>query len=375
MGLVMRHMIRVLLVFGFAFPFYIFADDLFVTTDGSGVLCSKESPCLLSDALNGAADGDAIYMGEGNYTVASSPMITLDQNPIQLIGGWDKNSSSYSINVYPDKYVTVIDGDESYQCIKLGANSSVNLVGLTIANCRHDDNGSAVYGSGAERLQVENVNFINNIAAKEHATIYGGALFFKGDILSIEQSRFVDNTVKSHRSMAGALAVYYANTNITGTEFKGNNSWNYAVLHYEGLDRTSSHFTFNDNIVSENGLVSSASILMVMERVSVIMKRNSINRNFLLNSYTQNPLLFFPYCNLEFACNTIFNNQFGSAIVRIINGDYNIYNNIFAQNTTDKANVTTILSNSGSRLTHNTFADNNSTYAFEQDSSDLSEVL
>ncbi|GEM_PF-6672189 len=354
------------------------AADLFVEESGSGTLCTQAVPCQLSEAVGQAVDGSIIYMGEGNYTVFTSPMITLDRNPVQLVGGWDGNDGT-SVIVDPDRYETVIDGNETYQCISLGVNSSVHLEGLRIVNCRHDDNGSAIYGGDVDVLEIQNVYFGKNHAENStQVPTYGGAVYFRGNRLTITDSEFEDNRVNSNWSFAGAVAADFTQCRIERCVFRGNDSWNKAVLHAEGAGMRTSQFVFNDNNVTGNGrsTVGSSSIYAIyVRKTQVTMKGNRIERNFTPPAASvQASLLGFEYVDLTFAGNSLSGNGFARAVLEVQNdSDFEIYNNFIVRNFTDKtvSRVVESTHDSDGNLSYNTMADNNSSDGVYLDSGSM----
>ena len=368
----MKNGVKIFLILSTLYPLYVTATDLFVTQTGSGNICSQSSPCSLGSALGSAGSGDTIYMGEGNYTIATSPMITLDQNPIQLIGGWD-GVDSHSINVYPDVHVSVIDGNDNYQCMQLDPGSSVNIVGLTIANCRSDNNGSAIYGMGVDYLQLEDSKLVNNFASSSLLSkVYGGALFFQGDRIMIENTLFDDNGVLAVAGCyGGAVAIKDANATISKNRFTHNAGYDIAAFYYDGVTKDSSKLLFNENNITDNGLkglkTRSQKGIVLLKDVNATFGKNLIANNFypthdsLVSYFFQTKNIYF-----QFYSNFVFHNTFKSHLFDLRDTTVNMVNNAVVQNYAVGSNDTTIYSINTSSvykmyLIHNTFADNNST--------------
>ena len=53
--------------------------DLFVSTAGSGLICTQADPCDLATAMLNAQDGDQIYFAAGIYT-STSPAVLPSEN-------------------------------------------------------------------------------------------------------------------------------------------------------------------------------------------------------------------------------------------------------------------------------------------------------
>ena len=106
------------------------AANLFVSTTGSGTVCSQDQPCSLETALAHGGSGDIIYVAVGTYTGTGDNVVELTED-ILLYGGWN-GALSGPVSRNPKLYQTVLDGENARRVIYIAPGTSPAIDGLTI---------------------------------------------------------------------------------------------------------------------------------------------------------------------------------------------------------------------------------------------------
>lgn len=117
-------------------------------------------------------------------------------NESNLKDGILVNKSDYAINGNNK----VIDANNQSRIFNIVGNN-VTISNLVLIN-GNSDFGGAIFGSG--KITLNNVTFINNTGSK-----VGGAVAYKGDLLSFDNCRFIDNYAEN-----GASLYFTVNTEV-----------------------------------------------------------------------------------------------------------------------------------------------------------------
>jgi len=186
----------IFLVLIFLFPYTLsFASytTLYVSPAGGGDGSTPASPLLFQAALDAAHSYDSIYICAltGIYDVSAATLVFASAEnetcKIMIRGGYDTNG-----NMTEDPALTVLDGDETAQIMRLSAKAlnadlTVELLNFSFVNAYSSDDGDAetvdsgaalsahagnstLYGSF--HLSVSDCIFEDN-----HTTVYGGAIY------------------------------------------------------------------------------------------------------------------------------------------------------------------------------------------------------
>jgi hypothetical protein len=174
---------------------YALPSDLFVSTAGSGLICTQADPCDLATAMLNAQDGDHIYFAAGTYTSASPAVLTLT-NDISLYGGWD-GSTTVPIVLNPHLYATILDGENDRRVVDISAGAAPILDGFTLAN------GYGDYSGGGVRSQSSHPTIQNCIIQNNRADGDGGGIFLNRGSAQILDNRILDNSA----NWAGGLRI------------------------------------------------------------------------------------------------------------------------------------------------------------------------
>lgn len=194
-------LVLILAVTWFSFvPGQALGSRIFVSTTGSGTVCTQAAPCLPDEGLAKAADGDTIYFEKGVYTGDSDPMFTITKG-VSLIGGWDGEETG-DVVIDPDEYETEIDGEGERGLIEINSPNDafdVSIIGFTL---RYGDSTRG----GAIRVVNGNTVIENNSIKSNEASEFGGGIQAIGeDDLVINNNFFFENKAEE---AGGGISIY-----------------------------------------------------------------------------------------------------------------------------------------------------------------------
>lgn len=185
--------------------------DLFVSTSGSGVLCTQADPCDLTTALLDAQDNDHIYVATGIYTGTGTAVITLTDD-ISLQGGWD-GSTTFPIVVNPLLYPTILDGQNARRVVDIVDGAAPVLDGFTLTDGYGDFSGGGVR-SVSSHPTVQNCIIQHNRADGD-----GGGIFINRGSAQILNNQILNNS----GTWAGGLRIINnAQVTLRGNYISGN---------------------------------------------------------------------------------------------------------------------------------------------------------
>lgn len=130
--------------------------------------------------------------------------------------------------------------------IQFGGKLIINNTEFT--NCHATYNGGAVYISYVDSAEINDCNFTSNgVDIIEGYPTYGGAMVIDMSTISINDSRFINNTA----SAGNAIYAYDGSYNIRNTLFENNTNPIYTFFDKQSIiDKT--NIFINDNNVSTN---------------------------------------------------------------------------------------------------------------------------
>lgn len=176
---------------------------LFVKPTGSGTACTAAAPCTLATALAQARTGDTVYLAAGTYTGSGSAVITVTRS-ITLLCGWD-GSMAYPVVRDPDRYVSVIDGQNQRRGICIDGAGRCTVDGCTVVrgnatSAPWPGQGGGIYSRQAAPLLANNT--VSTCVASTSAGLYGygGGIY----VLADPGTSIVANTVQGNTAAAAA---------------------------------------------------------------------------------------------------------------------------------------------------------------------------
>ncbi|WP_321418126.1 right-handed parallel beta-helix repeat-containing protein [uncultured Desulfobacter sp.] len=206
--------------------------DASVTSSGTGESWSQALKTI-QEAIAKAdsrwmicyAPFDSIYVKSGAYNLSSTVIIN---KVVSIYGGFPRTAAPAFADRDPEAYPTIIDGNNTYQCIKATASYFV-LDGFTIREgyasyaSSDDSSGGGLYADKTPNYCSFNESYMSPIIRNckftgNTATEVGGAIYDGGADLRITNCRFSNNSAKSG---AGIYAVYSSPV-IKASKFIGN---------------------------------------------------------------------------------------------------------------------------------------------------------
>ena len=277
----------------------------YVTTDGSGNICSLASPCLLDTAMGLVVDNDEVRIAAGVYANSGSEEVIRVSHSITIHGGF--NPSDLAADPEPSANPTILDAQGNGRVIYIDGYVNPAIIGFTIQNGNlvgfSNDNrlGAGIYNENGRPLIQDNI-IDNNNAGDRH----GGGIFDEGG------ATIINNTIKNNQAVAGG-GIYINLTTAVSTTIKNN--------------------TIFDNIGSEQG-----------GGIAVIKGQSTIENNTIYGNGDPN--------------STYTNDRYGAIFVQS-EGDVNLYNNLIYNNSANFAGGVGVLGTL--TLWNNTIVANTST--------------
>lgn len=199
-----------------------------------------DNSTLIQDTIDEADDGDVVYLNPGTYNESG---IKIDKD-ITLQGLGDAKD-------------IVIDGGQRDSIISIDKKATVRFNNITFINGKSDNYGGAVTTRIAESVHISNCIFENNTAIKD-----GGALFIESKFnpipseffygyLETDNCSFINNYAYGS---GGAVATYYADSDIKNSEFIDNYAGDFAgALSFLNGIFTISSSKFENNYADYDG--------------------------------------------------------------------------------------------------------------------------
>lgn len=175
-----------------------------VSTGSIYVNSTGKSYTDLSSAVSASKENDNIIIGAGTYSGLANTNITIKHG---LTITADSTNGNYD--------TVILDGNNNYNILTINTTSTVKLTGITFANGRSLNGGSAVYDINSN-LIIDHCNFINNTATANYA--YGGAIYAYNGTLKVTNSNFYNNKA----SYGAGISARYLTLNVTTSRFINN---------------------------------------------------------------------------------------------------------------------------------------------------------
>ena len=200
----------------------------------------------LKEAIENSNDGDTIFIKTGTY---SETGIVISNKTLDLIGlegavfdaqGHDGNfiivQETAEVTIYGITFKGIRNRNTNYGAIVNHGYLTVNSCNFTdnkITKTTFAENGGAAIFSDGELLEIDNCNFINNVAPLKASTAAVTSLGYED--VSITSSRFINNTAREGGALhfknliqfesAVASCDFEQNTAVKGSAiYVGNNS-------------------------------------------------------------------------------------------------------------------------------------------------------
>ena len=139
------------------------------------------------------------------------------------------------------------------------------------ANCHATYNGGSVYISYVDYAEVNNCNFTSNgVSIIEGYPTYGGAMVIDISKISINNSRFINNTA----SAGSAIYAYDASYDIRNSLFENNTNPIYTFFDVESNIDTSNTFNNDKNVSTNNTFYAT---FQVGQGLQLTLLNNTIN--------------------------------------------------------------------------------------------------
>ena len=153
--------------------------------------------------------------------------------------------------------------------IQFGGKLIINNTEFT--NCHATYNGGSVYISYVDYAEVNNCNFTSNgVSIIEGYPTYGGAMVIDISTISINNSRFINNTASAGSAIYGFDASY----DIRNSLFENNTNPIYTVFDKESNIDTSNTFNNDKNISTNNTFYAT---FQVGQGLQLTLINNTIN--------------------------------------------------------------------------------------------------
>jgi len=171
--------------------------EIFVSSVGSGNDCTQNDPCLWTEAIFKANNGDVIYFeggDNGEYLIGLASTILIEKALI-LRGGWD-GAPTGDLVIDPSAYPTILNGGDESQLIRVNVTSDPNNV--LISGFLIRDGYDSLFGGGVKidngQVTLEDNEFIDNISGSGGGGIYSES----PDAVTIINSLFIGNVAENN---------------------------------------------------------------------------------------------------------------------------------------------------------------------------------
>ena len=230
----------------------------------------------LKEAIENSNDGDTIFIKTGTY---SETGIVISNKTLDLIGlegavfdaqGHDGNfiivQETAEVTIYGITFKGIRNRNTNYGAIINHGYLTVNSCNFTdnkITKTTFAENGGAAIFSDGELLEIDNCNFINNVAPLKASTAAVTSLGYED--VSITSSRFINNTAREGGALhfknliqfesAVASCDFEQNTAVKGSAiYVGNNS-RYVSVTFSGFSKNDIKNNKGENAELEGGVI------------------------------------------------------------------------------------------------------------------------
>lgn len=194
------------------------ANILYVTTNGSGAVCTIAQPCTLQDAVNASSSGDEIHVAAGLYNdVYGNGVFTQTvqvNKTITLRGGY--TSTNWLAEPDPVANETILDGNNQGRVIYIFA-AAPTIEGFTIRN------GRATIGGGIYKVTIQG-SLIQNNRIYNNTAIGGGAS--GAGIYTQGNDTILNNEIYDNDAVANGAGIYATNSAGSGVVIQNNRIYN-----------------------------------------------------------------------------------------------------------------------------------------------------
>lgn len=330
------------------------AANLFVSTTGSGTVCSQDQPCSLETAVADGGSGDIIYVAAGTYTGTGDNVVELTED-ILLYGGWN-GALSGPVSRNPKLYQTVLDGENARRVIYIAPATSPAIDGFTImqgnstglvTNCSGSSGNPDGCGGGIFCYQASpsitnnrikaNVATYTTLGYPIGTTGYGGGIYLKECAgVQVTDNTISDNTASRAADGAGGGIYLHAcdeNSAILRNEIMDNTGttanrtgWGGGINIYSCASVVRGN-TIEGNVASEGG--SSQGSGLYQWYGSAPIQENTIIGN------SRGSAVYLGHSGSTVERNHIWNNDVFAAVLMAYAVDVSLVNNVVVGSGTD----------------------------------------
>ena len=214
-----------LILFPTATPFNTaLAKDWFAKPEAGGT-CERDNPCLFSQAVGVAQNGDSVYFQAGTYKNPTvNPYVIYISRNLNLVGGWN-GAPSGELVIDPEAYPTILDGEGARRVIEIDGNFgsiAPKISGFTITN--GNASGMAINCSGLNAngcgggifVYLAAAHIVNNkiVNNRAHTILdqfgYGGGLHLEMASGAVIENNLIqdNNASQAGPGAGGGLSIY-----------------------------------------------------------------------------------------------------------------------------------------------------------------------
>jgi len=324
------------------------AANLFVSTTGSGTVCTQGQPCSLETAVAQGGSGDIIYVAAGTYTGTGDNVVELTQD-ILLYGGWN-GALSGPVSRNPKLYHTVLDGENARRVIYIAPGTSPAIDGFSITQGNAtglvtDCSGSAGNPDGCgggifcyqASPSITNNRITANVATYTTlgypmgTTGYGGGIYLKGCAgVQVTDNTISDNTAsRAADGAGGGICLYDCNENSAilrneimdnvGTTAANRTGWG-GGIHISSCASVVRGNTIEGNVASEGGSSQGSGLFQWIG--SAPIQENTIIGN------SRGSAVYLGLSGSTVERNHIWNNDVSAAVLMAYAVDVSLVNNV-----------------------------------------------
>ena len=222
------------------------------------------SAASLTNALETAGDGDAIWIAEGTYTNASE--FSCSVSNIRIYGGFTNGMTDFNERDWTN-YPALLDGLGTHRVLSITSAGNVHLDGLVLTNGVLDTNasyepgGSGLKADGYDQITLTDVKIVDCEAGNFS---YGGATYFSGGTIAMTDCEIRGNRLGQYNSGIGIAFRDGPTVTMTDCVFAENtregSTWEISGGGFSivGGSVTASNCLFYDNsaVVARNGVAN-----------------------------------------------------------------------------------------------------------------------
>ena len=275
-------------------------------------------------------------------------------NNITLGGSTKVNNTIKTLTINGNQ--KTINGNNQYQFLIIPSETTININNITITNCNATD-GGAIYNKG-ESLTITNSILINN-----SATNYGGAIYNNNTTMILTNNTFTHNSVTGEK-YGGAI---YNTKN--ATVILTNNTFTHNTAEYYGgaIYNNNATMSLTNNTLTNN-TANSGGAIYNYNNATMTLTNNTLTNNTATatgNTHYGGGAIYNRNANMTLTNNTLTNNTatgYGGAVYNRDNATMTLNNNTLTQNNANNGGGAIYNRNSNIALTNNTLTQNNANY-------------